>query len=48
MPVEIIGETGTPGASREWINAECKLAIKHLKKVCGEPQPEMELEVQWQ
>jgi len=24
MPVEIIGEAGTPGASREWINAECE------------------------
>ena len=29
-------------------HAECELAIKHLKKVCGEPAPEMELEVQWQ
>jgi len=48
MPVEIIGEAGTPGASRERIHAECELAIKHLKKVCGEPPPEMELEVQWQ
>ena len=48
MPVEIIGEAGTPGASREWIDAECQLAIKHLIKVCGEPPPEMELEVQWQ
>jgi len=48
MPVEIIGEAGTPGASREWIDAECELAIKHLKYVCGEPPPEMELEVQWQ
>jgi hypothetical protein len=48
MPVEIIGEAGTPGASREWIDAECQLAIKHLKKVCGEPPPEMDLEVQWQ
>ncbi len=35
MPVEIIGEAGTPGASREWINAERELAIKHLKKICG-------------
>jgi hypothetical protein len=35
-------------ASREWIDAECQLAIKHLIKVCGEPPPEMELEVQWQ
>jgi hypothetical protein len=25
-----------------------RVAIKHLKKVCGEPPPEMELEVQWQ
>jgi len=48
MPVEIIGEAGTPGASLEWIDAECQLAIKHLLKVCGEPPPEMELEVQWQ
>jgi hypothetical protein len=31
MPVEIIGDTGTPGASREWIDAECGLAIKHIK-----------------
>jgi len=48
MPVEVIGETGTPGASREWIDAESRLAIKHLKKVCGEPPPELEFEVQWQ
>ncbi len=38
MPVEIIGEAGTPGADREWINAECEVAIKHPKKVCGEPR----------
>ena len=43
MPVEIIGEFGTPGAEREWIAAECGLAIQHLKKVCGEPPPAMEL-----
>ena len=24
------------------------MAIKHLKKVCGPPPPEMELEIQWQ
>lgn len=48
MPVEIIGEFGTAGAEREWIVAECELAIKHLTKVCGEPPPEMELEIQWQ
>jgi hypothetical protein len=48
MPVEIIGEFGTPGAGREWIVAECERAIKHLVKVCGEPPPEMELEIQWQ
>ncbi|MCU1239931.1 MAG: hypothetical protein JWO71_657, partial [Candidatus Acidoferrum typicum] len=48
MPVEIIGEAGTAGASREWIDAECQLAIKRLIKVCGEPPPEMKLEVQWQ
>ncbi len=27
---------------------ECQLAIKHLRKVCGEPPPAMELGVQWQ
>ncbi len=27
MPVEIIGEAGTPDASREWLDAECQLAI---------------------
>ena len=39
MPVEIIGEAGSSVAEHEWINAECELAIKHLKKVCGEPPP---------
>jgi hypothetical protein len=39
VPVEIVGEAGTAGASREWIDAECQLAIKHLIKVCGEPHP---------
>ncbi len=48
MPVEIIGEFGTPGADRERIVAECELAIEHLKTVCGEPPPKMELEIQWQ
>jgi hypothetical protein len=48
MPVEIIGEFGTPGAEREWIVAECEFAIKHLVKIRGEPPPEMELEIQWQ
>jgi hypothetical protein len=48
MPTELIGEFGTPGAEREWIVAECELAIKHLTRVCGEPPPEMELEIQWQ
>ena len=37
MPVETIGEFGTPRAEREWIVAQCELAIKHLKKVCGDP-----------
>jgi len=48
MPTELIGEFGTPDAEREWIVAECRLAIQHLKKVCGEPPPEMKLEIQWQ
>ena len=48
MPTEIIGEFGTPSATREWIAAEAELAIKHLVKVCGPPPLEMELEIQWQ
>ena len=48
MPVEVIGEFGTAGAEREWIVAGCKIAIKHLSKICGEPPAEMELEIQWQ
>jgi hypothetical protein len=48
MPMEMIGEFGTPGASSEWIDAQGKLAIRHLKEICGEPPPEMELEIVWQ
>jgi hypothetical protein len=48
MPTELIGEFGTPGGSSEWIEAEGKLAIAHLKKICGDPPPEMELEIVWQ
>jgi hypothetical protein len=48
MPVEIIGEVGTPGAETKWIAAQGKLAIQHLKQVCGDPPPEMDLEVVWQ
>ena len=48
MPVEIIGEFGTPGAEREWLSAEATVAIHHIVKTCGEPPMEMELEVQWQ
>ena len=35
MPIEIIGEVGAPGTSREWIDAERQLAIKYLEKVCA-------------
>jgi hypothetical protein len=48
MPTEIVGEFGTPGATSEWIEAQGKLAIRHVKEVCGNPPPEMELEVVWQ
>src|SRR5258708_15013932 len=48
MPAEIIGEVGTPGAETKWIAAQGKLAIQHLKQVCGDPPPEMDLEVVWQ
>src|SRR5258708_4685264 len=48
MPAEIIGEVGTPGAETKWIAAQGKLAIQHLKQVCGDPPPEMNLEVVWQ
>jgi hypothetical protein len=47
MPTELIGEFGTPGATSEWIEAEGKLAIAHLKKICGDPPPEMGLEIVW-
>src|SRR6516164_10176971 len=48
MPVEIIGEFETAGASREWISAQATLAIRFIIEKCGPPPPEMELEVQWQ
>jgi len=48
MPVQIIGEFGTPGSSREWISAQATLAIRFIIEKCGTPPPEMELEVQWQ
>ncbi len=48
MPVETIGEFGTPGASSEWLDAQTKLTIRHIKQVCGDPPPEMELEIVWQ
>jgi hypothetical protein len=28
--------------------AQGKLAIRHLKEICGEPRPEMDLEIVWQ
>ena len=48
MPVEIIGEFGTPGASRKRISTEAKMAIRQIIEACGAPPPEMELEVQLQ
>jgi hypothetical protein len=48
MPVEIIGEFGTPGANSEWLEAEGKLAIRHGKEICGDPPSDMELEIGWQ
>ncbi len=48
MPLEIIGEFGTPGTSLEWLDAQATLAIRHIKKLCGDPPPEMELELVWQ
>jgi hypothetical protein len=47
MPTEIIGEFGTPGANSEWLEAEAQLAIRHVKKICGDPPPEMKLEIVW-
>ena len=35
MPVETIGECGTPGASREWISAQATLAIRFITEKCG-------------
>jgi hypothetical protein len=48
MPVEMIGEFGTRGADSEWLEAEGKLAIRHVLEICGDPPPEMELEIVWQ
>lgn len=48
MPVECIGEFGTPGASIEWLSAEAKLAIRYITKICGGPPPEMRIELVWQ
>ena len=48
MPVEIIGEFGTPFANREWLSAQASLAIRHIIKTCGPPPTEIELEVHWQ
>lgn len=48
MPVEIVGDFGTSGASRGQISARATLAIRHIIKVCGPPPPGMVLEVQWQ
>jgi len=47
MPVEHIGEFGTPGASREWLSAQADQAIAHIIKVAEPPPDEMELEVSW-
>lgn len=47
MPIEIIGEFGTPGADREWIAAQGKRAIRYIVKLCGEPPPDMRLVVEW-
>lgn len=48
MPIEIIGEFGTPGAETEWLQAQGTLLIRHLQKICGNAPPEMELEIVWQ
>jgi len=48
MPIEIIGEFGTPGASLDWLDAQAKLTIRHVTKLCGDPPPEMRLEIVWQ
>jgi len=51
MPIEIIGEFGTPGAETEWPQAQGTLAIRRIQriqKVVGDPPLEMELEIVWQ
>jgi hypothetical protein len=48
MPAEVVGEFGTPGAELEWLQAQGTLAIRHLQRICGDPPPEMELEIVWQ
>jgi hypothetical protein len=46
MPVEIIGEFGTPGATREWLSAQAAVAMRHIVKTCGPPPPEIEVQGQ--
>jgi hypothetical protein len=48
MPIEIIGEFGTPGASLDWLDAQAKLTIRYVTKLCGDPPLEMCLEIVWQ
>lgn len=48
MPHEIIGEAGDTSGERDWVVYQSELAIRYLKRVCGEPPPEMELEVRWE
>jgi len=48
MPVEHVGEFGTPGADRQWLSAQADLAIAYIVKIAGEPPGEWELETQWQ
>ena len=38
MPIEIIGDFGTPGASREWLSAQAAVAIRNIIKTCGAPE----------
>jgi hypothetical protein len=45
LPIEMIGQFGTPGADSERLVAEGKLTIRHVKLICGDPPPEMELEI---
>ena len=48
MPEELIGEVEHLARIGDGLPLQATLAIRQIVKACGEPPPEMELDVQWQ